>query len=329
MSDENVPIDHSEAALAMFTAPEGDTAPPTEKPAEGQQAAEGQQQVEGQQEGQQEQQPTEGQLTDEQRQADPAYQQLNDFKDQVTNALAESGIPLDKDGSPDLNEAKLQLSDASVLYQIMKGEAPPSRLLDTMAANSGWSAEQKQGIAKDLIGWLTKSGYLKGDAAAGGQQQQQPATDATTRRLEALENERKTEKQQQQERQQQEHQQKVFTSFTTKLAEIATQKGIDKADHNFYIDKVAEQIKGNPAVIARIQAGNFVDVQRFFAQVYNAEVARMARYNKQQTAAAEKKANSNPRIPAGGAPPNPAGQQRPKPRTYEERTAAALEQFKS
>jgi hypothetical protein len=48
-----------------------------------------------------------------------------------------------------------------VLYGIMEGKGTPSQLLETMAQAGNWSKEQQQGVANDLIGWLTKAGYLK------------------------------------------------------------------------------------------------------------------------------------------------------------------------
>jgi hypothetical protein len=57
--------------------------------------------------------PNAGQLTDEQLQADPRFQELSTLRDNVANLATEFNIPLDDKGMPDLNETKLQLSDAS------------------------------------------------------------------------------------------------------------------------------------------------------------------------------------------------------------------------
>src|SRR5579871_6553292 len=64
-----------------------------------------------------------GTLTDEQRLGDPQFKELSAFRDEVETVFSEFNIP-------DAKEAKLQLNDAQVLYQIAQGQAPPSQLLD-------------------------------------------------------------------------------------------------------------------------------------------------------------------------------------------------------
>lgn len=277
--------------------------------------------------------PNAGQLTDEQLQADPRFQELSTLRDSVANLATEFGIPLDAKGNPDLGETRAQLSDASVLYDIMQGKGTPSSLLDVMAQNSGWNAQQKQMVADDLIGWLTKAGYLKdGAAAAGGK----PAAgakpgdagfkDPIAERLDRIENDRRTEQQTAAQRERQAHQEKVFNEkFLPKVSDLCKQKGVPPEDVADYSNRIAESISGNKAILARIEAGNLVDVQRIFTQIHNAEVARLQRWTKAQTAGKQQQ-QRNPRIPAGGAPPNPAGSAKPgNARTRDERIAAAAD----
>jgi hypothetical protein len=272
-------------------------------------------------------------LTDEQLQADPRFQELSTLKDNMANLATEFGIPLDDKGNPDLGETKLQLSDASVLYDIMSGKGTPSALLETMAQNAGWTAQQKQLVADDLIGWLTKSGYLKDGAAGGGGKPAAGAKpgdpgfkDPLAERLDKIENERKTERQSGEQQRQAAHQKNVFdTKFMPKVTDLCTQKGVPKEDVADYADRVAKLINGNQAILKRIEAGNYVDVQRLFTQIHNAEVARLKRWTTSQTAAAQKRGN-NPRIPAGGAPPAPGGSaKKVDVRNREDRIAAATE----
>jgi hypothetical protein len=101
----------------------------------------------------------EGQIPDEQLQKDPRFQALDKFQKEHKPIFEKYGVP-------DAKELDLQLADSAVLYDIMEGKGTPSQLLETMAQAGNWSKEQQQGVANDLIGWLTKAGYLK-DGQAG------------------------------------------------------------------------------------------------------------------------------------------------------------------
>lgn len=309
--------DRTEAALKMFDSGGDDS----EKTAGGEGE---QQQTEGGEKTEGEELPIEGALTDEQRQADPQFQELTNYKTEVEGVLGEFSIP-------DLKEAKLQLADSQVLYGIMRGEATPSQLLDAMATNGAWNQQQKQVVASNLIEWLTKSGFLKDGAAAAGGDGKKPAAgekfeDPVLKRLETLEQSREREKTEATQRQEQAHKEQVFGKFSTELSRIAEQKGVPKEDHPQYVDAVAKLINGNKAILERIEKGNFVDVQRLFAQVHNAEVARLERWTKQKTTAAENKGKNNPKLPSGGAPPVPAaGTKRDRPLTRDERIAKGME----
>lgn len=326
--DEGAPMDsdaRADAALAAFSGDDGQQQDDDQQ--QQQQADDGQQAAEGDQQQQDDQQQQEGQLTDEQLQADPRFQELSTLRDNVANLATEFGIPLDDKGNPDLNETKAQLSDASILYQIMQGKGTPSGLLDVMAQNAGWNDAQKKLVADDLIGWLTKAGYLKeGQAVAGKPAAAANAQDPLAQRLDKIENDRKTEAQRNEQTRVAAHQKQVFdTKFMPKVNDLCKQKGVPAEDVGDYADRVAKSINGNKAILARIEAGNFVDVQRLFTQIHNAEVARLQRWTKSQTAAAQKK-GQNPRIPAGGAPPVPAGSAKQvNVKSREDRIAAAAD----
>lgn len=265
-------------------------------------------------------------LTDEQRQADPRFQSLNEFRDNVVNTLSEFGIPVDDKGNPDLNETKLQLSDSKVLYDIMQGKGTPSALLETMASAGHWSDQQKQLVAQDLIGWLTKAGHLKDGQAAAKPAAAGGAKDPVIERLDKIEQQRKDERTQAEQTRVQQHQTKVYNeTFLPQVTKLCEQKSVPKEYVEDYALGIAKLIAGNPAITKRIEAGNFVDVQKFFTQIHNKEVAKLAAWTKSQTAAAQKK-TGNPRIPAGGAPPAPAGSaKKVDTRNREDRIAAASE----
>jgi hypothetical protein len=246
------------------------------------------------------------QLTDEQLQGDPRFQELSTFKDSVVNALSEFPGLVDDKGQVNVKEAGLQLKDASILYDIMQGKGTPSALLDVMAQNAGWSDGQKQLVANNLIEWLTKGGYLKDGKAPAVKPGDPNFKDPLTDRIAKLEDDRRTETQKAEAARVQQHQETVFrTKFLPTVEKLCQQKGVPKEDFPEYANAVAAKIQGNKAILKRIEAGNYVDIQKFFSEIFNAETKRMQRWTKAQTAAADKK-SKNPKIPAGGAPPAPA-----------------------
>src|ERR1700688_4449299 len=169
-----------EAAMAAFSgdgADEGDGKDGQQVTA-GEGQGQGAQGEGGQGPGQNEsgQQPVEGQLTEEQRNADPVFKELNDFKTAVADVFDKHGLTAaaEANGRTPHEEADLQLSDANILYKIMRGEGTPSALLDTMVNVGNWQKAQKDAVAGDLIGWLTKAGYLKDGQAAGAEDGKKP-----------------------------------------------------------------------------------------------------------------------------------------------------------
>lgn len=312
--------ERTDAALAMFSGKDDAVKQPDgeQSVAEAQPGAEPQ--SGGEQPAAEEVHP--GQISDEQLQADPRYQELSTFKDSIVNALSEFPGLIDDKGNVNAQETGAQLKDASVLYDIMQGKGAPSSLLEIMAQNAGWTAEQKRAVAQDLIGWLQKSGYLKEGAPA----QQPGVKDPLTERLDKIENDRKTEVQRAEQQKVQQHQEKVFNEkFLPEVQRLCKQKGIPQEDFPDYVNAVAQQVAGNKAILARIEKGNYVDLNRFFTQKYNSEAKRLERWTKAQTAAADKK-SKNPRIPAGGAPPAPGGAAKGvNPRDRDSRIAAATD----
>jgi hypothetical protein len=258
-------------------------------------------------------------IPDEQLQADPRYKEVAQFCDEVQPILDQHGIP-------DAKELGLALADAGILYQIAGGQAPPSRLLDVMIQNSGWSKEQVSGVAADLIGWLTKQGFLKGDQAGQQRGTDGKFVDPLEEKVNGLAKTLEEQKANETRAAEQQRQTKIFDSFRGKIGELIEAKGLDKDDLDYYGREIRALIdpKVFNAVVARIEKGNFVDVQKLFDQVHSREAARLKRYTDKQLSTATQRQNAAPRVPAGGAPPAPkAGQQKRDLSNREERLAAA------
>lgn len=266
-----------------------------------------------------------GDLTDEQLQADPRYQELNTFRNEIQPVF-------DKYGIPDAKEADLQLADAAVLYQIMSGKAQPSQLLDVMVKTAGWSKDQVGSVANDMIGWLHKQGFLKDGAGQGSGQargQDGKFTDPAMERLDKLEADRKADQERQQQQVEQQRQTKIFDSFRTEVGKLMEGKGLDKEDLDYYGREIRSLIPAEQfnAIVNRIEKGNFVDVKRLFDQVHNREAARLKRYTDKTVKTAARTEKTAPRVPAGGAPPASAGQQKRNLQNRDERLAAAAQEW--
>jgi hypothetical protein len=267
-----------------------------------------------------------GQLTDEQLRADPRFQELDTFKNELQPVMDQHGIP-------DAKELGLQLADSKVLYDIMGGKAAPSQLLDVMIQNAGWSRDQVQKVGQDLVGWLTKNGFLKdGAAVAGAKPGDAGFKDPLEDRLNKIEQDRQSDQQRQQQQAEQQHQAKIFDSYSKEITRLVDGANLPKEDAEFFGREVRALLPAAgtnefKAIVSRIEKGNFVDVQKAFAQIKNREVERLKRYTSRQTNSAQRRQNSAPRTPAGGAPPAPAGSAKRDLKSHEGRTAAALQEW--
>jgi hypothetical protein len=271
---------------------------------------------EGQEDGQQ-------QLSDEQLQADPRFQELNSFKEEVQPLM-------DKYGIPDAKEMDAQLADSKVLYDIMQGKGTPSQLLEVMATAGHWTKEQMAGVAADLKSWLAKNGHLEASQGAPQRGADGKFKDPLEERLDNFEKSQKEERERQERENSQkaesERQTKVFNSFREQVGKLMEGKKIDKEDLDYYGREIRSLIKPEQfnAIIARIEKGNFVDVNKLFEQIYTRESARLKRYADKQVNTATRQAKTQPRNPAGGGTPKPnAGQQKRNLQNRDDRLAAA------
>lgn len=271
------------------------------------------------------------QLTDDQRAADPVFKELNAFKDAVGEVFDKHGLveAAEANGRTPQQEADLQLSDANVLYKIMRGEGTPSDLLDTMANVGKWQKPQKDAVAGDLIAWLTKSGYLKdGQAAGDGKKPAAKAgepgfKDPLEERIKNIETANEKSAREAQDRTQKAERDRVGKVFVDHVEKLCKDTGIFKEDMPFYASQIASLVNGNPAITGRVAQGNFVDIKKFFDTVHSRELQRLDRYNKAQLARQANK-NKNPKISAGGGPAAPSGAAKVKVGSRDDRIAAGV-----
>jgi hypothetical protein len=282
--------------------------------------------------------PNAGQLTDEQRNADPVFKELTEAKAAIDAVFDKHNLvaAAESNGRTPHEEADLQLADANILYQIMRGERTPSNLLDTMANVGKWQQGQRDAVASDLMAWLTKAGYLKDGQAAAGADGKKPAgkagdpgfRDPMEERLNKLESANEKAAREQQERTQQVEKNRVGKVFIDHVEKLCGDNAIAKEDMPFYASQVAALVNGNKAITDRVAKGNFVDIKKFFDTVHSRELQRLDRYNKAQLNRQANKAK-NPKSPAGGAPGAPAAQAKRSFANRDERIAAATEAFQS
>ncbi len=332
--------DRTEAALAAFSGTGEDEGTEREEQQRreagaGQGAAPGEGQRPGAGEGAAEQ-PAEGQLTDEQRAADPVFKELNEFKTAIGEVFDKHGLvaAAEANGRTPHEEADLQLTDASVLYAIMRGEATPAQLLDAMAQNANWQKPQKDAVAGNLISWLTKAGYLKeGQAAAQpgaatGKDGKPALVDPLEERIKNIETAQEKRDREQKESAVQAEKDRVGKVFVDHVTKLCTDTGIPKEDIAFYMSQVAAMVNGNKAITDRVGKGNFVDIKKFFDTVHNRELKRLERFNKAQLER-QKGKERNPKSSAGGGPAAPAGPAKRNVANRDDRLAAAAEMLTS
>jgi hypothetical protein len=322
--------DRVEAAMAAFSG-DGQQDDQKQQQDDAARVADGQQQQDDQN-----QQPVEGQLTDEQRSADPVFKELSEYKTAINEVFDKHGLvaAAEANGRSPHEEADLQLADANILYQIMRGERAPSNLLDTMVSVGNWNQGQRDAVASDLMAWLTKAGYLKDGAAATGEKK--PAAkagepgfkDPLEERLNKIESAQEKREREETERTQKAERDRVGKVFIDHVEKLCKDTGIAKEDMPFYASQVAALVNGNKAITDRVAKGNFVDIKKFFDTVHGRELQRLDRYNKANLER-QKNKNRNPKSPAGGSPAAPAGQAKRNPANREDRVAAAAEMLTS
>lgn len=233
------------------------------------------------------------------------------------------------DGQPmQMDQFKLVLEDAKALYEIADGKRSPDEMTSLLKQQYPRALQAiAESAAKQLGLKLAKPEDLK-DAGP---------KDPALERIEALERERQQERDQVQQRQVQETRQKAFTGFTeainTELNKTMPWLKDAPADvKEFMTGLFAVQtsglINGNKDILGRFEKGNYTDAQRLFTEVNNKMLGAFQAWAKGLVAQKTAQVNNNPKIPARGAPPAPAGSAQKRDLTsFEGRSAAAMAEF--
>jgi hypothetical protein len=136
-------------------------------------------------------------------------------------------------------EAKQQLTDAGMLYDIVSGKRPASDLLKVMAENNHWTPEQKQAVFSDLAKFIGEQTGQPVVAAAAGKQQ---FTDPIQQELADIKGKLTAREQAEANAEQQKEQTRVNTAFESQIAELCKDF---PDDAKFYGSRVAAKIAGN------------------------------------------------------------------------------------
>ena len=254
---------------------------------------------------------------------------------------------LAKYGIGDAAEAEARLADAALLYEIAAGKSSPAHLLNELASNGKWSSTQVGEVAQGLITWLSQRGFL---AESAPNQEVAAVTESSVndlpvvektalvenpgvvpgsleQRVAAIERDRQASAERQAQAAKVVEERRVYDAFNSKIKDLCSANQIPAEDAGIYAQHVSGLVAGNREVLDRIAKGNFVDVQKFFAQIHNREIQRLQRWTNQQTRAKQARQDNAPRSTAGGAPPAPAGKVRRDLKSFEGRTSAALAEY--
>ncbi len=208
-------------------------------------------------------------------------------------------------GAKSPEQFKPLLDDLQAMYAVLEGRAEPGPTLDF--------------IRKSHPGAFEKiANYFAAETARpqGENAEQNPLAEKVNRLERAW-----------QSREDQAERQRVFATFTDKVKELGKATRLDGDEIEDYATRIAAKIGGDPKIIERIARGNFADVQRLFTEVHNRELERLKRNLDSQVASKTRRNQTLPKVPAGGAPPAPTATPKHSLATWEERTAAAREEW--
>jgi hypothetical protein len=117
----------------------------------------------------------------------------------------------------------------------------------------------------------------------------------------------------------------VFDNFAAKVTELGNKKGVDPALLQEYVGAIANMIQGNPAIIGRIQKGNWTDVTKFFTAHHNAQLTRAQKYAQSISTSKASIQKQVPKAPGGSNAPAPDAAKKRSFANPEERRAAIVE----
>lgn len=150
---------------------------------------------------------------------------------------------LQKYGIHDLKDLDLQLSDAQVFYQVGSGHASAGALMTCFLRM--WPKETMDRVAKELINWLTATGYLQTNLWTGTSQERD----------------------------------RISVAFINAVERLCAGAHVPKKEWIWYEEQVGAMVAGNRSIIERIAADDFSDLEQFFAQVHGRRAGCVAQVN--------------------------------------------------
>ena len=150
---------------------------------------------------------------------------------------------LQKYGITDPKDLDLQLSDAQVFYQVGGGKASAGALMTCFLRM--WPKETMDRVAKELINWLTATGYLQTNLWAGTSQERD----------------------------------RISLAFIAAVEKLCAGALISKQEWIWYEEQIGAMVAGNRSVIEKVAAGDFSDIEQFFAQVHGRRAGCVAHIN--------------------------------------------------
>lgn len=193
-------------------------------------------------------------------------------------------------GKLSLEEVKAQLADAKGFYAILDGKAPVSALIDVI----------KSGFPQT---------YAELQKYSGGEQK---AADETPeqKRIRELEEWKGNQERDAQRGQTEAARKKTVDGFMTRFDALSKQAGLDDDDKADYSDWVSARLGRDPEAMKRLDAGNYLDVEKLFNQYHERMLGRVKRFSDAAVKSKQDRDRSLPKSPAGGSPPAPASASR-------------------
>lgn len=236
----------------------------------------------------------------------------------LRQALGETdsyGQPITVDG------IKAELQDARTLYSILDGKASPNVFLDMVQ-------EQYPKVYEQIAARFAKDGKPAESKAAAPGEQAKGGDDPVNQRLSAVEQRLQREDQQRQQAEVETQRRKTVDGFVNRLQSWGKENGLEAEEIDEYGEVISSQIGRDPAAMKRIEAGNFVDVDRLLTERHNKLQARLKARSDAAISSKQERDRGIPKTPAGGAPPAPATTSRPNLADRDARIAAATDAWK-
>ncbi len=211
-------------------------------------------------------------------------------------------------------QLRLQLADAHAFYDILNGKAEPGPMLDLVREMNPKTYEKIRahfGAGPDAA----KPEEAKPQPESGKTPDGKPTAEE---RLDRIEREA-------QEKQANEQRRRATESFLTKVKQLGGDAKLGERRIERFADHISAAIGRDRAALKRLEAGNYVDVERLFNALHSEFLEDLQAHNKGLEDSKRARDRALPRTPAGGAPP--AADAPRKPKTAEERIAAVTQEL--